>query len=814
MAVVQRSSTKQLAGTVAATPNSNQLTGTNTRFRDQLKSGDIIVLRGMTHTVSHVDSQTSITVTPDFRGVSSISGAKVCYVFDKRVLQEDFNIDRLDGTGPSGYNVDITKMQMIGIQFTWYGAGFIDFMLRGSDGNFVFAHRMRNSNVNSEAFMRTGNLPVRYEVINVQSNGQLSADITSSDTTIPLVDATTFPTAGTVYIDNELISYTGKFGNNLTGAVRTATMSNFQAGANRSYTAGPAAIHSLGTGVILASNTTTPLISHWGSAFLTDGRFDEDRGYLFSYTSTGNSISTTKKTVFLIRLAPSVSNAVVGDLGERELLNRAQLLLQGIAITSDTGTGGLVVEGVLNPQNYPANPSDITWGKLSGLSQGGQPSFAQIAPGGSVNWNGGASITTATATTLTTISGNAVVPTGAAFNRPSGTTFAYVTKTSWDSLGAETGQSVSDVKFPSGTTVTGITARPTPTALVLGQINGSATATFRIDAPSSVLYFNQGSWSAMQGSTNSSGVIYTNDTNYFPDGTYVTAVTGPTGGYYTVSFSQNTYNRVSSGASVSFKFNHISRPVGSTTVYFTQTSWAALPVDVIAGQTTNDSKFTGGTTISAVSALKTFAGTGYYEVDFSAGSLSALPGSSSVTFTSTDYYTLTFSRASTAAVNNTANIGLQLAPATTASSFLYFTKASWEALSAGAGTEVASTEIKFPAGTRVQTVSTLKTFASTQFYTVTFTQSASTAITGGSTVTFQFGQPAYALPGETVFSFITNPGGSDTLDLSNLKELTTTALGGRGAFPNGPDVLAINVYKVSGTAINANIILRWSEAQA
>lgn len=31
---------------------------------------------------------------------------------------------------------------------------------------------------------------------------------------------------------------------------------------------------------------------------------------------------------------------------------------------------------------------------------------------------------------------------------------------------------------------------------------------------------------------------------------------------------------------------------------------------------------------------------------------------------------------------------------------------------------------------------------------------------------------------------------------------------------NGPNVLAINVYKVSGAAAPANIILRWGEAQA
>ena len=47
----------------------------------------------------------------------------------------------------------------------------------------------------------------------------------------------------------------------------------------------------------------------------------------------------------MIRLAPSVSNAIVGDLGERELLNRAQLLLQGLEITSETSTGGRIKGG-------------------------------------------------------------------------------------------------------------------------------------------------------------------------------------------------------------------------------------------------------------------------------------------------------------------------------------------------------------------------------------------------------------------------------------------------------------------------------------
>ena len=819
LTVVQRTSTRQLAGAISINPGSTVVTGVNTRFRDQLKAGDAVVIRGMTHVITKVTSQTSMNVAPDFRGVNPVVGAKICLVFDKRVTQSQFNLDRLDGTGSSGYDLDITKMQMIGIQFSWYGAGFIDFMLRGSNGNFVFAHRMRNSNINTEAYMRTGNLPVRYEVSNYGATARLMSSVTNTATTLMLDDASAFPSSGTVYVDNELIAYSGKTATTLTGCTRNATLTNFQSGATRSYTAGIADNHTERSGVILVSNTCTPLISHWGSAFLIDGLFDDDRGYIFSYTSTGNSITTTKRTVFLIRLAPSVSNAVVGDLGDRELLNRAQLLLKEVSITSDTGTGGIVIEGVINPQNYPANPSDISWGKLSGLAQGGQPSFAQIAPGGSVNWNSGATATTTTATTLTTLSGTVTVPTGTAFNRPTGTTIFYVTRSSWDTLGADIGQVIADAKFPGGTTVSAKADSPTPTAIALTTLNSTAqvpnNSGFNRGVGNNTLFIRRDSWESMASSTTITD-IFVNDVRY-PPGTAVLAVTGPFSfqgwQYYTLTLSQNNTQFVNQNSVIGFSFAG-ERIAGSTKFWFTQTSWSALPVDVVSGQTTNDAKFTGGTSISSVSALRSFGGVGYFEVIFSQGSASLTSAGGTITFNSTLYYTITVNRGSISAVNSAATVTLSLpAPAST-TSFLYFGRSSWEASGAAANTEVAPSDVKFPSNTRVLTVSPLRTFAGTQYYQVTFTQSSTTVIAGGGTVTFQFGQPAYALPGETIFSFITNPGASDSLVLDELKELTTTSLGGRGTFPNGPDVLAINVYKVSGTAVNANIILRWSEAQA
>lgn len=892
LAVGRRSSTLQLSGVASIARDTNVITGNNTRFRDQIKAGDRIVIKGMTHVVSNVTSQTSMSVTPDYRGAVDCIQSKVCLVQDVIVNQQDFNLDRLDGTGPSGYNIDTSFMQMIGIQYSWYGAGFIDYMLRGSDGNYVYAHRIRNSNVNTEAYMRTGNLPVRYEVINESAFGKLAESITRTQTTIPLLDASAFPDeSGIVYINNELIAFSGKVNNSLVGCTRGAPMTNFVGGAQRTFRAGFAATHEYNTGVILVSNTISPIISHWGSAFITDGLFDEDRGYIFNYAATGISISTTKTTAFLIRLAPSVSNAIVGDLGERELINRAQLLLKEIAITSDTGTGGIVIEGVLNPQNYPLNPSAIAWGGLAGLSQGGQPSFAQIAPGGSVNWNSGSTQQTATGTTLGTISGNLTVPTGTAFNRLTGTTFAYVTKATWDNLGATTGFQVSDAKFSAGTTVTAITPSPAPVVSVLdtvsttmttfgptlstagGSISGATATVFlpnqsfvpfpvgsviavagvapanfngtftvtnagtnfvqytvtgaagnmtfngnvstRYPAGSSVLRITKASWEAMTNPVNAIG--FRASTSFFPADTFVTAVSVIQGAtpnqWYNITFSKVTSTVIANNVNIPMS---IGGTYGSqTTAYYTSASWNALPVDVpIVGAVVNDAKFSPGTTISSITALRTFAGTGYYAVVHSTAA--ALSGNQTVTYASAAYYTVFFSSGSTSAVSSTNTIGLQLAPSTTATNTLYFTQASWELLvgsyGISTGTEVSDT--KYPAGTRVQTVSALRTFSGSSYYIVTFTQTSNTVVAAASTITFRFGNPPFALPGETVFSFIAQPGGNSALDLSELKELTNTTLGGRGTYPNGPDVLAINVYKVSGTAVTSNIVVRWGEAQA
>ncbi len=380
---VQRSSTFQLAGLVSVGAGSNLVTGDgNCRFQDQLNNGDNVVIKGMTHTVTSIIDNNRMTVVPPFRGVSNQTRVKMAVRSEIRVRQADFNIDPLDGTGASGYTIDASKMQMLGIEYSWYGAGYVTWMCRGQDGRMIHAHRRPNNNFNNEAYMRSGNLPARYEAANDTPISALASAINDSATTITLIDATDYPDASVTYpvfvmIESEIIKYSGKSGNDLTGCTRGATFTQWAEGASRSYTSSAAASHAANTGVILISNTCVPLVNHWGSSVIMDGNFDGDEGYQFTYSRTNYGLPATvgdKAVAFAMRLAPSVSNGIIGNLGDRDLINRAQLTLSNLNI--QVSAGRYLVEGILNPASIDS--ANTSWQGLNNLGGGYQPSFSQF----------------------------------------------------------------------------------------------------------------------------------------------------------------------------------------------------------------------------------------------------------------------------------------------------------------------------------------------------------------------------------------------------------------------------------------------------
>jgi len=86
------------------------------------------------------------------------------------VAQANWNIDKLDGSGPSGKTLDITKSQIFFIDFEWLGVGRVKcgFVI---DGLYVTCHQFLNANVNAAVYMSSPNLPVRYSIANDGTGG-------------------------------------------------------------------------------------------------------------------------------------------------------------------------------------------------------------------------------------------------------------------------------------------------------------------------------------------------------------------------------------------------------------------------------------------------------------------------------------------------------------------------------------------------------------------------------------------------------------------------------------------------------------------
>jgi hypothetical protein len=59
--------------------------------------------------------------------------------------------------------LDLTKMQMWYIDYSWYGAGFMRWGLRTSEGQITYVYQQTNNNQRTEAYMRSGNMASHYE---------------------------------------------------------------------------------------------------------------------------------------------------------------------------------------------------------------------------------------------------------------------------------------------------------------------------------------------------------------------------------------------------------------------------------------------------------------------------------------------------------------------------------------------------------------------------------------------------------------------------------------------------------------------------
>lgn len=85
------------------------------------------------------------------------------------VVQEDWNIDRMDGKGPSRVTADWSKAQIFVMDFQWLSVGRVRFGIE-IDGVLYYIHKYNTANTVTIPWASTPNLPLRYQIITTSSS--------------------------------------------------------------------------------------------------------------------------------------------------------------------------------------------------------------------------------------------------------------------------------------------------------------------------------------------------------------------------------------------------------------------------------------------------------------------------------------------------------------------------------------------------------------------------------------------------------------------------------------------------------------------
>lgn len=141
---------------------------------------------------------------------SSVTGS----VVETKISQSNWNGDKLDGSGESGFTLDISKAQIMWADIEWLGLGTVrlGFVINGL---FVICHSFHHANLITSTYITTASLPLRYEIENTATTAssstlkQICSSVISEGgyelrglqqaISIPINSPRTLGTAGTFY---------------------------------------------------------------------------------------------------------------------------------------------------------------------------------------------------------------------------------------------------------------------------------------------------------------------------------------------------------------------------------------------------------------------------------------------------------------------------------------------------------------------------------------------------------------------------------------------------------------------------------------
>jgi len=353
----RRSSVRQIPGTAQMTFNSPIVNGTNTTFTTSLAVKDTIVIKGQTYKVVNIANNELMYIQPVYRGRSQ-TNVVITKTETTKVPQSEWNIDTCDGSGPTGYNIDVNKIQMAYIDYSWYGAGAIRFGFKVTDGEVRYVHKFVHNNQFTEAYMRSGNMACRYEIEN-SGIPTFVPSLLHWGTSVIMDGGFNDDKAYLFTASGRVLTYSN--GDTKTFTANSNPFSSFNARYNvynpstqrnesgyYIYATTYSQVSSLRSGSIisnvtyLASGTKVINIYSYSSGAIVAidksplGAFS-NQTITIGEASTGSDIPAVIP-LLSIRLAPSADNGRPGFLGDREVINRMQMRLKtiGVLTTNDT----------------------------------------------------------------------------------------------------------------------------------------------------------------------------------------------------------------------------------------------------------------------------------------------------------------------------------------------------------------------------------------------------------------------------------------------------------------------------------------------
>jgi hypothetical protein len=138
--------------------------------------------------VGYFGTQNGIYIQLNNSTLSFVERSLVTGIVTETVVNQlAWNVDPLNGSGPSGVTLDITKAQILFMDIEWLGEGTVrvGFVI---DGNFILCHRFNHANLITSTYITTASLPLRYEITNT--------GVTASPSTLKQVCSTVISEGG------------------------------------------------------------------------------------------------------------------------------------------------------------------------------------------------------------------------------------------------------------------------------------------------------------------------------------------------------------------------------------------------------------------------------------------------------------------------------------------------------------------------------------------------------------------------------------------------------------------------------------------